>query len=103
MVLVDLKEARELLGKSRATIFRMIGEGKLMRVHVKGYQKSFVTLESVERNQGPQFQLKLLDDDKERMLRRKELEERFPHIYPPRRRDRTRQGQHPDRLPSSEE
>ena len=100
MVLVDVKEAQELLGKSRARVFGMLRQGKLTRVHVAGYQKSFITLESIQRAQGPQFQLKMLDPDDVRERRQKELNKRFPHII--KLRDRTPQGLPPDRSPSSE-
>lgn len=101
MELVDLKEAQELLGKSRATVFRMLQNGVLVPVHVVGHHQTYVTLESVERCQGPQFQLKQLDGAKAQAARRREIQKYFSDALT--RRNRSRPGQPPDRLPSSEE
>lgn len=106
MILVDLPEAQELLGKSRATLFRMIRDGRLTKLRVSGYQESFVTLESVERCQGPQMALKMLDDDSVREERKTELRKRFPHVFTSLQDqcDRPRSHQNgPDRLPSAVE
>lgn len=103
MELIDIKEAQRLLGKSRVTVFRLIRDGKLTKIYVSGYQKSFVTMESVERCQGPQFALKMLDDDDVREERRRELEKRFPHLFSSPQDQCDRPHPHDDQSPSSEE
>ena len=51
LTLVDLEETKELLGKSRATIFRLIKKSDLIQIHVRGNRIVHVTLESIERYQ----------------------------------------------------
>lgn len=101
MELVDLKEAQELLGKSRATIFRMLQSGVLVPIHVMGHHESYVTLESVERCQGPQFQLKLLDSANSRKAKQREIKKYFSEAFS--RYSRSPRGRHRGRSPSSEE
>lgn len=48
-VLVDLNEAMKLLGKSRATVFRMISKGLLVKIDVGGSRKLYLTLDSIDR------------------------------------------------------
>ena len=89
MVLVDLQEAMELMGKSRITIFRQIKAGNLIQVYVHGDPRLYVTLDSIERYRhgGPQIKVKLLEntafpeDDTQRRLRDREIRKRFPHFF----------------------
>ena len=46
--LVDLPEAKRMLGKSRATVFALIQAGHLMQVAVSGERTPYVTLASIE-------------------------------------------------------
>ena len=48
-VLVDLPETIELLGKSRATIYRLLTDNNLIRVSVRGTRTLYITLDSIER------------------------------------------------------
>jgi hypothetical protein len=83
MVLVDLGEAISLLGKSRATVFRLLKNSELIKIDVGGTKTLYITLESIERykNHGPQFELKELEPDSVRSRRRRELEKRFPNLF----------------------
>ena len=49
MVLVDLEEAKTLLKKSRATIFRLISQGKLVNISLTGSRTVYLTLDSIDR------------------------------------------------------
>jgi len=82
MALVDLAETIELLGKSRATVFRLLAASELIKVDVGGTRTLYITLESIERykHSGPQFLLKELEPEPVRKRRRIELKKRFPHI-----------------------
>jgi hypothetical protein len=51
--LVDLDETMELLGKSRATVFRMLNIGILIRVPVIRTRTLYITLDSIERSKNP--------------------------------------------------
>jgi hypothetical protein len=82
MVLVELAEAMELTGKSRATVFRLLSSGELVKIDVNGTRTLYITLESIERynNHGPQFELKELEPEPVRKRRKIELRKRFPHL-----------------------
>ena len=83
MILVDLPEAIELVGKSRATVFRLLKAGELTKIDVGGTKTRYVTLESIDRykNHGPQFMLKELEPDSVRKKRRTELKRWFPQQF----------------------
>lgn len=85
-VLVDQREAREILECSRATFFRRIKAGLLHQIHVTNTRTVYVTLDSVmeSKNSGPQFQLKKLEPEATRELKQQHIRLRFPDFteYP---------------------
>jgi hypothetical protein len=83
MTLVDLKETMEVLGKSRATVFRLLKKSDLIQVPVAGTRTVYITLESIERYQkrSPQEALKVLEPDSARAERQEHLKKRFPQVF----------------------
>jgi hypothetical protein len=86
--LVDLHEAMELLGKSRATVFRMMTADILIRVPVRGVRTPYITLDSIERSKNPtpeflatqtdnHYPLKTLSQE---LAAQQEVQKRFGHI-----------------------
>ncbi len=48
-ILLDIKEALELTGKSRSTFYRLVSRGLLVKVPVKSRKGFYITLESINR------------------------------------------------------
>ena len=100
---MDQKEAREILGCSRATFFRRIKDGDLHQIHVADDRTVYVTLQSLMdyKTRGPQFQLKKLEPDDVRELKEKHIRLRFPQYADG--LDLPEPCPGPDPLPSEEE
>lgn len=103
---MDQKEAIELLGCSRATLWRRIKTGEIYRIELAHTRTVYVTLESLMRckHPGPQFYLKDLESEKALRSRAQELVRRFPSVVK-QHRDllESRMSVAPDPLPSQEE
>lgn len=86
-VLVDLRETMEILGKSRATIFRMLSDSTLIRIAVRGRRTLYITLDSIERSKKPMPEFiasptdnyYLIETEVQRERLKKEIARRFSH------------------------
>lgn len=118
--MVDIAEARNQLGVSRATIFRMIEEGRLVSVHVVGSQRTFVTQDSVDILKQPIEKVRVLYPEDlstsksaeyiknfpKKFVEHQQVKKRQDHpwtLLPPRRRPESPESSQTDLFPESEE